>query len=84
MLKSTYRSNALCCDWPTPFKTIEIKYKQIIKPEFTITTTKNEHLIVDYTTGMELAHWSFSSDDARNIETEFVNTFFQIDEYHIR
>jgi len=33
---------------------------------------------------MELSHWCLSSDDTRNIETKFLDSLFEIDEYDIR
>ncbi len=33
---------------------------------------------------MELSHWCLSSDDAGNVETQFLDSLFEIDEYDIR
>ena len=78
MLKPTSRRNSLRLNWASPLKSIKIQYQQIIEPEFAITTSENEHVVFNNTGGMKLSHGSFTSDDAGNVEAEFLYTFFQI------
>jgi hypothetical protein len=83
MLKSSSRRDTLRLNWASPLKSIKIQYQQIIEPKFAITTSENEHVVFNNTGGMKLSHGSFTSDDAGNVEAEFLYTFFQINENDI-
>ena len=83
MLESSDGCNTLRGDGTAPLKSIEIEDKEIIEPKLTITTTKDKHLIINDTASMELPHRCLASDDAWNIEAEFINTFLQVNEYDI-
>ena len=80
MLESSDGCNTLRGDGTAPLKSIEIEDKEIIEPKLTITTTKDEHLIVNDAASMELPHWSLAPDDAWNIEAEFIDTFLEVNE----
>jgi hypothetical protein len=84
VLESANWCYSLSWDRSAPLKSVQIKDQQVIEPELAVATTKYEHLVVDNARGMELSHWCLSSDNARDIETEFLNSFLEIDEYNIR
>ena len=83
VLESSDWCYSLSWNRSAPFKSIQIKNQQIIKPELPVSTTKYEHLVVDNARGMELSHWGLSSDDARDVETQFLNSFLEINKYNI-
>jgi len=70
--------------WSTPLEVSQVKDQEVIQPEFSITTSKYIHLILNNAWSMELSHRSFTPDDVWYIESKFVNTFFQINENYIR
>jgi hypothetical protein len=83
MLKSSSGRCTLCLYWTGPFKTIKIQNEQIIEPEFSVSTSKDKHLIVYDTRGMKLSHWCLTSDNTWNIEAEFFYSFLQVNKYDI-
>ena len=84
MLQSSKGRSSLCCNWSTPFKAIEIEDEEIIEPELSVSTSEDKHLVVDDARGVKLTHWCLSTDDSWYVKTEFIDPFFQVDEYHIR
>lgn len=83
MLQSTDWSDSLCNDGTAPLEVVEIENKQIVKPVFAITATENEHLVLNNARRVELPHRRLAPNYAWNIEAQFVDTLFQVDEDHI-
>ena len=83
MLKSSVWSLALSSNRSTPFEAIQIENEQLIEPVLAIAATEDVHLIVDYTGGMELSHWGFTSDNAGDVEAKLFDSFFEIDKDNI-
>ena len=84
MLETAVGSLTLCCDWSRPFKVVQVKHEQLIEPVLAVTTSKHKHLVVYNARCVELAHRSLASDNLWNIETQFIDALFQIDENDIR
>ena len=83
MLKSTDRSDSLRGHGPAPLEAEQVKYQQIIEPEFAIATAKDKHLIVDNARGVKLSHGRLSTNDGWYVETKFVHALLQINEDHV-
>jgi hypothetical protein len=62
---------------------LEVKHEQVVEPEFSITTTKDKHLVVDDTRSVELSHWCFTSDDAWNVEDKLVDSLLEINKDNV-
>ena len=84
MLQSSHRSNSLRTHWSTPLESVQVENEKVVKPEFSISTPEDEHLIIDDTGGVELSHGGLAPDDAWDIETEFVNSLLEIYKDNIR
>jgi len=73
---SSYRSR--------PLQGRQVKDKQVIEPVLSITATEDKHHVFNDASCVELAHWCLAPNDAWNVEGEFLHSFLQVDEYHIR
>ena len=83
MLKPPDRRNSLRLYWSAPLEVDEVEDEQVIQPVLAVSSTEDKHHVLDYTGGVELSHGCLATDDARNVEGEFLDALFQIDEYHI-
>ena len=83
MLKPPDRRNSLRLYWSAPLEVDEVEDEQVIQPVLAVSSTEDEHHVLDYAGGVELSHGCFAANDARDIEGEFLNTLFQIDENHV-
>lgn len=63
---------------------MQVEDEEIVEPEFAVTSAKHEHLIVDDARCVELAHGCLAANYVGNIESQFVDALFEIDEDHIR
>jgi len=84
VLKSAVRSLALSLDGSTPLEGVQIQDEELIEPILAIASAENEHLVVDDTSRVELPHGCFASDDAGDVEAEFVDAFFEVDKNDVR
>ena len=83
VLESSNRSYSLGSNGSTPFETIEIKDKEIVEPEFAVSSSENKHLVVYNAWCMKLPHWGLSSDDAWDIETQLINSLFEVNKNNV-
>ena len=83
MLKPPNGCDSLRLNRPTPLKIDEVEDEQIVEPVLAITSTENEHHILDDAGCVELTHWGLTTYDARDVEGEFFDTLLQINEYHV-
>ena len=83
MLQPPDRCNSLRLYWSAPLEIDKVEDEQVIQPVLAVSSTEDEHHVLDYAGGVELSHGRFAANDARDIEGEFLNTLFQIDENHV-
>ena len=83
MLQSSDGSDSLRLNRPAPLKINEVKDEQIVEPVLAIASTEHKHHVLDHAGSVELAHGSLTANDTWNVEGEFLDALFQINEYYI-
>ena len=83
MLQSTNRGDALSLDWATPLKIYQVQYQKVVEPVLTVTPTEDKHHVLYDACSVELAHGCLASDDAWDVESEFVYAFLEVNEDHV-
>mmetsp|Transcript_12989 Transcript_12989/g.20133 ORF Transcript_12989/g.20133 Transcript_12989/m.20133 type:complete len:266 (+) Transcript_12989:737-1534(+) len=83
VLEAAYGSNSLRGDGPAPLKLVEVKDQKVVQPIFSVAASKDVHLVVNNTGGVELAHRCLPPDDVGDIEAQLVHPLLEVDEDHI-
>ena len=83
MLQSSVWPLAVGGHGARPLQTNEVQDQKLVEPVFTVASSEDEHLVVDDACCVELTHGRFASDNAGNVEAEFVHALLEVDENDI-
>ena len=80
MLKSTDRRNSFSLDGSTPLQIGQVKNEEIVEPVLAIAAPKHKHHVFYDGGRVKLPHGSFTPYDTRNVERQFFDAVFEINE----
>ena len=84
MLEAPNWGDSLRLHGPAPLEIDQVQNEQIVEPVLAVSSTEDEHHVLDDAGCVELAHRRFAADDAGDVEGEFIDALFEIDEDHVR